>query len=161
MLPDKPSEGRKRLKSWADILAADAVHTAVPRQEPSTAASSWAGRRGCAMNMTCLRRAEPSQKPPRFFFTAKANALRYTATTTSRPAHPLGAFFFFIFLFSFRDGSMNNAPKKGKKRRASSCKHPQPRRCSVLPTLNNPIYPPILKQTNKQMLAVSRYVRRS
>lgn len=53
-------------------------------------------------------------------------------------------------LLLLRDGSMNNAPKKGKKRRASSRKHPQPRRCSVLPTLNNPIYPPILrkKQTN-------------
>jgi hypothetical protein len=110
-------------------------------------------------DMPTASRAFP--KATQIFFHGQGQCVALHGYYYFATSAPIGGVFFFIFLFSFRDGSMNNAPKKGKKRRASSCKHPQPRRCSVLPTLNNPIYPPILKQTNKQMLAVSRYVRRS
>lgn len=104
------------------------------RAQHSSELMSRAGRRGCTMNMTCARRAEPSQKPPRFF---------------SRPRPMRGTTWCCVTrLLLLRDGSMNNAPKREEKT-SVVMQTSTAEACSVLPTLNNPIYPPILKQTNK------------
>lgn len=113
------------------------------RAQHSSELMGRAGRRGCTMNMTCARRAEPSPKATQIF---------------SRPRPMRGTTWCSVTrLLLLRDGSMNNAPKKREEKTSVVM---QAEALFSPAHAQQPYLSPNSK-TNKQMLAVSRYVRRS